>query len=162
MLVPFRKYLHQIYKLPMEQALFRSHCSLESMLLKESIPSQDEHLVDVHLLLGFHIPSNRDNKIATVRGHYRYYHYMQDHFNDKGWGCAYRSMQTICSWFVMQKYAKTPLIPMHYDIQKMLVDMDDKPKTFVGSSNWIGAVELSLCLSSMYNVKIFPPKFHYF
>lgn len=43
-------------------------------------------------------PQNR-GKIATVRGKYVYYHYMQDNFNDDGWGCAYRSMQTIFSWF---------------------------------------------------------------
>lgn len=28
----------------------------------------------------------------TVTGEYLYFHYMQDGFNDGGWGCAYRSM----------------------------------------------------------------------
>ena len=28
----------------------------------------------------------------TVQGDYLYYHYMQDSFDDNGWGCAYRSM----------------------------------------------------------------------
>ena len=27
----------------------------------------------------------------TVRGDYVFHHYMQDGFDDKGWGCAYRS-----------------------------------------------------------------------
>ena len=27
----------------------------------------------------------------------------------KGWGCAYRSLQTLLSWFIEQKYAKEGL-----------------------------------------------------
>lgn len=34
-----------------------------------------------------------------VKGSYEYYHYMQQDINDKGWGCAYRSLQTLCSFF---------------------------------------------------------------
>lgn len=44
-------------------------------------------------------PSKADFTVALVRGRYTYHHYMQDNFNDDGWGCAYRSMQTIFSWF---------------------------------------------------------------
>lgn len=44
-------------------------------------------------------PTNNDIIVALVRGRYTYHHYMQDNFNDDGWGCAYRSMQTIFSWF---------------------------------------------------------------
>jgi hypothetical protein len=36
---------------------------------------------------------------AVVQGNYAYHHYMQDNFDDDGWGCAYRSLQTIISWF---------------------------------------------------------------
>ena len=36
---------------------------------------------------------------AIVSGNYGYHHYMQDNFDDDGWGCAYRSLQTIISWF---------------------------------------------------------------
>ena len=39
-----------------------------------------------------------------VQGSYDYHHYMQDRFDDSGWGCAYRSLQTICSWFRIQQY----------------------------------------------------------
>lgn len=35
---------------------------------------------------------------ATVRGVYEYYHYAQGGVDDRGWGCAYRSLQTIWSW----------------------------------------------------------------
>lgn len=90
-------------------------------------------------------------KVYLVNGSYDYYHYMQDNFNDDGWGCAYRSMQTICSWFLIQQYTTLP-VPSHKEIQKMLVDLGDKNKSFIGSSNWIGAIEISMCLNQMYNV----------
>jgi len=34
-----------------------------------------------------------------IWGNYTYHHYMQDGFDDNGWGCAYRSLQTLLSWF---------------------------------------------------------------
>ena len=34
----------------------------------------------------------------------------------------------------------------------MLVDMGDKPKNFVGSTQWIGAIEISMCLNTLYGV----------
>lgn len=46
----------------------------------------------------------------------------QDKFDDKGWGCAYRSLQTICSWFRRQHYtAAAP--PSHRAIQTALVKL---------------------------------------
>jgi hypothetical protein len=36
----------------------------------------------------------------------------QDRFNDSGWGCAYRSLQTIVSWFRQQRYTDKP-VPSH-------------------------------------------------
>lgn len=40
--------------------------------------------------------------IALVRGKYEYYHYCQNKMDDNGWGCAYRSLQTLASWFKLQ------------------------------------------------------------
>lgn len=57
----------------------------------------------------------------TVSGHYEYKHYMQDDFNDDGWGCAYRSLQTIISWFRLQGFTSRP-IPTHLEIQQCLVN----------------------------------------
>jgi hypothetical protein len=34
----------------------------------------------------------------------------------------------------------------------MLVDIGDKPKDFVGSSKWIGSMEISFCLSELLQV----------
>lgn len=80
-----------------------------------------------------------------VAGRYTYYHYMQDGFDDNGWGCAYRSLQTLCSWFRWQGYSEQP-VPDHKQIQKYLVDIGDKPSTFIGSKQWIGSTEVSMCL----------------
>lgn len=38
-------------------------------------------------------------EVSLVQGIYGYHHYLQDGFDDSGWGCAYRSLQTIFSWF---------------------------------------------------------------
>lgn len=43
---------------------------------------------------------------------------MQDRIDDSGWGCAYRSLQTICSWFKQQGYVDAP-IPTHKEIQQV-------------------------------------------
>ena len=86
-----------------------------------------------------------------VRGDYDYHHYMQDKFDDSGWGCAYRSLQTLCSWFNAQHYtAKAP--PSHREVQSTLVSLGDKTGDFVGSKQWIGAIELGYILDSLLGV----------
>eukprot|EP00884_Botryococcus_braunii_P015780 jgi/Botrbrau1/2886/Bobra.0036s0028.1 len=76
---------------------------------------------------------------------------MQDRMDDNGWGCAYRSLQTICSWFRKQHYTQAP-IPSHKEIQQMLVSIGDKETTFVGSREWIGAIELGYVLDTHMGV----------
>ena len=52
--------------------------------------------------------------------------------NDTGWGCAYRSLQTCHSWFYLaNKTDKKP--PTHQEIQKTLVRLGDKEKSFINS-----------------------------
>ena len=51
-------------------------------------------------------------------GTYTYHHYMQDRFDDDKWGCAYRSLQTLVSWFRHQGYTTVP-IPTHRQIQQV-------------------------------------------
>lgn len=87
-----------------------------------------------------------------VDGSYEYYHYNHDNINDSGWGCAYRSMQTICSWIRLQNYTERTDDPSHLEIQKLLVKIGDKEKNFINSTNWIGAIEISLCLNELYGV----------
>lgn len=41
----------------------------------------------------------KNGEVSAVQGIYSYHHYRQDRIDDSGWGCAYRSLQTIISWF---------------------------------------------------------------
>ncbi|RXM30368.1 LRP2-binding protein [Acipenser ruthenus] len=98
-----------------------------------------------------------DGELATVRkvylvqGVYSYHHYMQDRMDDNGWGCAYRSLQTICSWFNQQGYTDKA-VPTHKEIQQVLVDVRDKPSSFVGSRQWIGSIEVQTVLDHLLGI----------
>ena len=77
----------------------------------------------------------------------------------QGWGCGYRTLQTICSWVQRQRLeappesrGKTCPVPGIRDIQCALVEMGDKPETFVQSRQWIGSFEVCLCLDYFYDV----------
>lgn len=35
---------------------------------------------------------------TVVSGTYEYWHYGCDGLDDRGWGCGYRTLQTIASW----------------------------------------------------------------
>jgi hypothetical protein len=69
----------------------------------------------------------------------------QDRFDDNGWGCAYRSFQTIVSWFVLQGYSDVD-VPDHRTIQQLCVKNDVRKKDFVGSKEWIGSLEVGWLL----------------
>ena len=72
----------------------------------------------------------------------------------QGWGCAYRSLQTLWSWFVLQGYTQQPP-PTHCEIQRALVEVGDKEKaSFVGSTEWIGSFEVSTCLNHLMGVSV--------
>lgn len=89
---------------------------------------------------------------SVVSGGYMYYHYLQGKTDDKGWGCAYRSLQTIVSWYQLQGYTTRP-IPSHKEIQKCLVDIGDKPADFIGSKKWIGSTEVGFVLETLYKIR---------
>lgn len=44
------------------------------------------------------------------------------------------------------------LVPSHHEIQQCLVDISDKPPSFVGSRQWIGSTEVSFCLETLLGV----------
>jgi len=103
-------------------------------------------------------------------GEYEYYHYLQptgtgrtDKYDDNGWGCAYRSLQSIISWsrlqrytshlptssreshsllrnrFRLQRYTSHPN-PSHYQIQKTLVDhCGQEADGLLGKKTWLGS-----------------------
>jgi len=45
-----------------------------------------------------------------------------------------------------------PLVPGLGEIQKILVDIGDKPISFIGSREWIGSVEACLCMDQTFGV----------
>lgn len=90
-------------------------------------------------------------RVHTVQGDYEYYHYMQHGFNDRGWGCAYRSLQTVLSWFRLNQYT-TAETPSHEQVQRVLVGIQDKPPSFVGSKQWIGSQEVGYVLDELAGV----------
>ena len=53
----------------------------------------DDRIRNIHAILGAPDSGVVGGTRHMVAGDYLYYHYMQDKFNDKGWGCAYRSLQ---------------------------------------------------------------------
>lgn len=106
-------------------------------------------LPDVHL--GLPLPAAPD-RLALISGSYLYYHYSCDGVDDRGWGCGYRSFQTICSWLVgaAPEGAVARSVPSLREIQHALVEMGDKPPSFSGSRDWIGTVEAALCMDHFY------------
>ena len=114
-----------------------------------------QHLLNPHLHISkiSEPPSNSHILRAMISGDYHYYHYNQDNFSDAGWGCAYRSLQTILSWFILNtsvgKNIKIPTIP---EIQTILVKLGDKDKKIIGSTDWIGAIEVNLVLNELLGI----------
>lgn len=112
--------------------------------------------------------NTKGKRVSAVRGDYIYYHYNQD-INDDGWGCAYRSLQTLVSWMRLQGIeAKQPPkkdtddlekesemyeVPTIPKIQEILVEIGDKPRSFCGSKEWIGAFEVSYVINKVCNIE---------
>ena len=121
----------------------------------EVLFSADAHqvLIDPHI----GVPAPRfdvASPVATihlVKGSYEYFHYGSGGFNDAGWGCAYRSLQTLISWLARSGAVSWhEPIPTHADIQRELVAAHDKPSNIVGSRAWIGSQEIALFLRERF------------
>ncbi|KAL7841033.1 hypothetical protein SRHO_G00247240 [Serrasalmus rhombeus] len=137
--------LHGKYGLPSDRPHFRRANAFH-------FPDEaykDGYLRNPHTRLT--APNVEEAKVSVVRGVYSYHHYMQDRVDDNGWGCAYRSLQTICSWFQQQGYTDRA-VPTHTEIQQALVDVGDKEPRFVGSRQWIGSIEVQAVLNQLLGV----------
>ncbi|KAI4342509.1 hypothetical protein MLD38_027131 [Melastoma candidum] len=150
--VEVRKHFHARLGLPTDRPLLRISNALS--FVADGTESRGRQkgpslLKDVHI----GIPSSgvSGGVVSLVEGSYEYYHYLQDGFDDSGWGCAYRSLQTIISWFRLQLYTSID-VPSHREIQLSLVEIGDKEPSFVGSHEWIGAIELSFVLDKLLGV----------
>ncbi|KAL3618088.1 hypothetical protein CASFOL_038409 [Castilleja foliolosa] len=152
--VEVRKNLHLRLGLPFDRPLLRianaiNLSSANHNARDKSNPKGSSLLRDVH----HGIPSSgvSGGHISLIQGSYEYYHYLHDGYDDSGWGCAYRSLQTIISWFRKQHYTSVD-VPSHREIQQALVEIGDKDPSFVGSRDWIGAIELSFVLDKLLGV----------
>ncbi|CEG50427.1 Uncharacterized conserved protein [Plasmopara halstedii] len=141
--------LHRVFMQPFHQPLFRLSrgCSLTQQgewLLKSNV------LVNVHEGIS-NSGLGEQCLSAIVQGFYGYYHYLQQGINDKGWGCAYRSLQTLASWLFLQHYTQHEFLS-HEQIQRVLVKIGDKPARFQGSTEWIGSLEVGYVLDELFGV----------
>lgn len=75
--------------------------------------------------------------------------------DDKNWGCAYRSLQTLASWLLWQGIV-SPLreLPSIRCIQETLVRVGDKKANFIGSRQWIGSLEVCHALLELLTVSL--------
>ncbi|XP_061586423.1 ufm1-specific protease 2 [Cololabis saira] len=140
-----RRELHQQFELPDDRPYFRRANAYHF----PNEPYKDGYLRNPHVILTH--PTLDNGKLYLVQGVYSYHHYMQDRADDNGWGCAYRSLQTICSWFQQQGYVERS-VPTHREIQQALVDVGDKPASFVGSRQWIGSIEVQNVLNHLLDI----------
>ncbi|KAF5730911.1 Ufm1-specific protease isoform X1 [Tripterygium wilfordii] len=152
--VDVRRSLHLRLGLPFDRPLLRIANAFDLYMMKgssrgSSIRKGSYLLKDVHV----GIPSSgvSGGIVSLAQGSYEYHHYLQDGFDDSGWGCAYRSLQTIISWFRLQHYTSID-VPSHREIQQSLVEIGDKDPSFIGSREWIGAIELSFVLDKLLGV----------
>ncbi|KAM7343727.1 UFM1 specific peptidase 1 [Cochliomyia hominivorax] len=94
-----------------------------------------------------------EGQTYLTRGDFTYYHYGCDGQQDQGWGCAYRTLQSMISWILYKNPNFHDLnVPSIREIQETLVRIDDKPKSFVGSRDWIGALEVFYVVDTLYDV----------
>lgn len=110
-------------------------------------------LKNVHT--GLPNPPSGAIKCSLIKGDYLYFHYGCDGQDDRGWGCGYRTVQTLSSWICHNcsppKNHCRP-VPSLPEIQQALVTMGDKTDSFSGSREWIGTFECSLVLDHFYDV----------
>ncbi|KAL5544018.1 hypothetical protein UlMin_007802 [Ulmus minor] len=151
--VEVRQSLHLRLGLPFDRPLLRIANALDLLITDHqssgSVQKGSTLLRDVHI--GISSSGVSGGTMSLVQGSYEYHHYLQDGFNDSGWGCAYRSLQTIISWFRLQHYTSID-VPSHREIQQTLVEIGDKDNSFIGSREWIGAIELSFVLDKLLGV----------
>ncbi|OIT04818.1 PREDICTED: probable Ufm1-specific protease [Nicotiana attenuata] len=149
--VETRRSLHLRLGLPFDRPLLRISNAIDLVGKKNTGSSvkKGSLLKDVHL--GIPCSGVSGGVSSLVQGSYEYYHYLHEGLDDSGWGCAYRSLQTIISWFKLQNYTSID-VPSHREIQQALVEIGDKDPSFIGSREWIGAIELSFVLDKLIGV----------
>ncbi|KAJ8008409.1 hypothetical protein DPEC_G00104520 [Dallia pectoralis] len=106
--------------------------------------------------IGLPSPAPDIVKCSLISGDCLYFHYGCDGLDDRGWGCGYRTLQTMASWLCRSGCSLSPMAknrhpPSLPEIQHALVAMEDKPESFAGSREWIGTFEATLILDYYYD-----------
>ncbi|KAH8865264.1 putative Ufm1-specific protease [Schistosoma japonicum] len=135
----WRKVIHEKLGFPLDTPLFRRGQALHPVpTIVNWLGPSSELLVCPHEVVK-QPPNVGPTYIVT--GRYTYKHYLQDGVDDRNWGCAYRSLQTLISWLMWQGEITPGPLPSLRDIQASIVRFGDKPKSFIGSCQWIGSLE---------------------
>ncbi|XP_054738226.1 probable Ufm1-specific protease 1 [Anastrepha obliqua] len=89
-----------------------------------------------------------------TKGDWLYFHDGCDGFKDNGWGCAYRTLQSVSSWIVNKRGSSDcdATVPSIKEIQQTIVQIGYRDKEFVGSHDSIGAIEVFYTLDTLYDV----------
>mmetsp|Transcript_7010 Transcript_7010/g.10356 ORF Transcript_7010/g.10356 Transcript_7010/m.10356 type:complete len:159 (+) Transcript_7010:1291-1767(+) len=96
--VSLRQSQHESLLLPLDRPIFLRACCSDTTLSVarlDSFVESNGRLIQPHR--GLADPNIHTGKVYLTQGRCSYYHYMQDKVNDNGWGCAYRSLQTLIS-----------------------------------------------------------------
>ncbi|XP_023223182.1 inactive Ufm1-specific protease 1-like [Centruroides sculpturatus] len=111
---------------------------------------------------GLHFPEFGE-KVRLIRGMYKYYHYLCDGFDDR---VGYNLITLFLLIFALSPSFKGSVdqwasclndtevkgVPTIPEIQECLVTIGDKPPSFINSKDWIGSIEVSMCINQLYNV----------
>jgi len=115
-------------------------CRLVGTCKKSSIPT----IRDVH----YYIADHPADAIICSDG-FNFYHYNIDGYNDVGWGCAYRSIQTMASWFSEEYVVSIEQMQMVLKrIDFAHADLE------VGAKKWIGCIEASEIMGDVSHGRI--------
>ncbi|KAA0193041.1 Ubiquitin-fold modifier-1 (Ufm1) specific protease (UfSP), partial [Fasciolopsis buskii] len=99
------------------------------------------------------LPETGNPVIHGFKGSCYYFHYGLQGIDDRGWGCGYRTLQTILSWFLLNHYSAFEM-PDLFQIQELLCDIGDKPENFHRSKEWIGSFECGVVVELLTQVKV--------
>ncbi|KAL9915903.1 probable Ufm1-specific protease 1 [Glossina fuscipes] len=132
----------------------QSNCDISKIPIK---PKSYEYPLLNDIIKCVPKPNNNNNNKKNIGqtyltlGDFQYFHYGCDGYQDHGWGCAYRSLQSMCSW-ILNKKGQSENVPSIEEIQKTLVMLGDKNQKFIDSRDWIGALEVCYVIDALYNV----------
>ena len=90
---------------------------------------------------------------VLVKGGYEYCHYLYDGTDDRGWGCGYRTLQTIISW-IQHNINSTVTVPSIRKIQETLVEVKELQGIALHSSKLCIPIPYCQCLDLKLNAFI--------